>query len=370
MQATQAATVRFHVPALPDVDGFLEDAREILESGWLSQGPFVHRLEEVFRDLVGAEEAVAVSNASDGLIAALSVLGRPGGEVIVPGYTYLATWQSVVWAGMVPVVADVDDQALLDPDAAADALTPKTVAILPVHMTGAPADMDSLREVAERAGVALIADAAHAVGAHTPRGPVGRDGDAEVFSIGATKQLAAGEGGIVVLRDAAHAESVRRFALQGHLPGAMDPIGPGLNLRLPELSAALALRGLPGLESQLRRRQVIHDHYSRAFAALPLRLSGPRAGERSGHKDQVVWLADPSHRAPIRTYLAERGVETKGYYDLAVADTRTFEGRVASTSRSRDLAARSFALPIHGRLSDDDVARVIDGVCSWFESRA
>lgn len=368
--ATQTATVRFHIPALPDVEGFLDDARAILESGWLSQGPFVRRLEEAFLDLTGAASAIAVSNASDGLIAALHVLGRPGGEVIVPGYTYLATWQSVLWAGMVPVVADVDDQALLDPDAAADALTPQTAAILPVHMAGAPADMDSLRTVADRAGVPLIADAAHAAGSRTSQGPVGRDGDAEVFSIGATKQIAAGEGGIVVVRDASRAEPLRRFALQGHLPGALNAIGPGLNLRLPELTAALALRVLPGLEAQLNRREVIHERYSEAFAGLPLRLSGPRAGERSGHKDQLVWLDDPTSRAPLRAHLAERGVETRGYYDVAVADATSFEGRVASTSRSRDLAARSYALPIHARLTDDDVESVVDGVRSWFESRA
>lgn len=370
MQATKTATVRFHAPALPDVDGFLDDAREILESGWLSQGHFVHRLEEEFRDLVGGEVAVAVSSASGGLIAALSVFGRPGGEVIVPGYTYLATWQSVVWAGMVPVVADVDDHALLDPAAVADAVTPKTAAILPVHIAGMPADMESLRAIADRAGVPIIADAAHAVGSQTARGPVGRDGDAEVFSIGATKQLVAGEGGVIVLRDAARAGLVRRFALQGHLPGSMDAIGPGLNLRLPELSAALALRGLPGLEDQLRRREIVHRRYALGFADLPLRLSGSRPGERSGHKDQLVWLDDAAQRAPLRSHLAARGVETRGYYEVAVADSTSFEGRIASTDRSRDLASRSFAIPIHARLTDDDVERVVDGFRSWFESRA
>jgi dTDP-4-amino-4,6-dideoxygalactose transaminase len=370
MQATQAATVRFHAPALPDVEGFLEDVREILTSGWLSQGQFVGRLEDRFLDMTGAKAAIAVSNASGGLIAALSVLGRPGGEVIVPGYTYLATWQSVVWAGMVPVVVDVDEQALLDPDAVADAVTPKTAAILPVHIAGSPADMESLRQIADRAGVPIIADAAHAVGSRTARGPVGRDGDAEVFSIGATKQLVAGEGGVVVLRDAARAGLVRRFALQGHVPGSMDPLGPGLNLRLPELSAALALRGLPGLEGQLQRREIVHDRYALAFADLPLRLSGPRSGERSGHKDQLVWLDDETHRAPLRRHLAARGVETRGYYEVAVADSTSFEGRVASTDRSRDLARRSFAIPIHARLTDDDVERVVDGVRSWFESGA
>jgi dTDP-4-amino-4,6-dideoxygalactose transaminase len=363
---TPDPAIRFHAPALPDIDGFLEDARQIVASGWLSDGHHVGELEARFRALCGTPAAVAVSNGSDGLIAALSVLVEPGREVILPGYTYLATWQSVRWAGLVPVVADVDDRGLLDPAAVEAALSPRCGAILPVHVAGSPAPMRALRVIADRAGIPLVADAAHAVGARTVDGPVGRDGDAEVFSIGATKQVGAGEGGVVTSGTVELAEHLRRFAHQGHEPGAIDPLGPGMNLRLAELTAALAVRILDGLEDQLARREVIHARYEAAWSGLPVRLSGPAPGERSSHKDQLVWVEDPDDRLPLREHLAEAGIETRPYYDVAVPDFTAFDGLVASADRSRALAARSFAVPIQPRLRDDEVSRIADEVIAFY----
>jgi len=206
--------IAFHTPALPDIDGFLSDARAIIESGRLSSGPYVATLEERLRPWLGDRSVVAVSNASDGLIAALSVLARPGCEVIVPGYTYLATWQAITWAGMVPVVADVDDDGLLDPSAVEAAMTPRTGAILAVHLTGNLAPVAELRALADRAGAIVITDAAHALGAATEDRTEDWIGDAGVFSIGATNQVAAGEGGAVALRDAAIMPAFRRWAQQ------------------------------------------------------------------------------------------------------------------------------------------------------------
>ena len=148
----------------------------IVESGRLSSGPFVERLEARLGPWLGDRPVVAVSNASDGLIAALAVVAPPGSEVIIPGYTYLATWQAVVWAGMVPVVADVDAGGLLDPDAVEAAIGPRTGAILAVHLTGAIAPMHLYRAIADRWGAVVVADAAHALGARTrtpptPTGP-------------------------------------------------------------------------------------------------------------------------------------------------------------------------------------------------------
>jgi dTDP-4-amino-4,6-dideoxygalactose transaminase len=148
----------------------------------------------------------------------------------------------------------------------------------------------------------------------------------------------------------------------------MDAVGPGLNMRLGELTAALALRQLEHLEVQLARRAAIHDRYREAFTGLPLRLSGPRANERSAHKDQLVWVDDPAERAPLRDALAAAGIATKPYYDIAIPDLMAFTGRVASADRSRRLAARSFAIPIHARLSDTDVERVIDAAAGFYRN--
>ena len=119
----QAAPVAFHLPALPDIEAFLADARAILESGRLSEGPYVRRLESASGRGWATATSSPCPNCSDGLIAALSLVAEPGCEVILPGYTYLATWQAIVWAGMIPVVADVDDRGLLDPGAVEAAIT-------------------------------------------------------------------------------------------------------------------------------------------------------------------------------------------------------------------------------------------------------
>jgi dTDP-4-amino-4,6-dideoxygalactose transaminase len=219
--SVESRTIPFHLPAVPDIEAFLDDARQIVQSGRLSEGPYVRRLEVELRPWLGGRDVVAVSNCSDGLIAALSLLASAGCEVIVPAYTYLATWQAVVWAGMLPVVVDVDDRGLIDPAAVEAAISARTGAILAVHLTGVLAPMPALRAIADRHALALIADGAHALGAASGAVCAGSLGDGEAFSIGATKQVAAGEGGCLTLRDPADVPRARIWALQGHAPGSM-----------------------------------------------------------------------------------------------------------------------------------------------------
>ena len=361
--------VRLNIPSPPDVDAFLSDAREILESGWLAGGLHVAALERELSPWTGRDDIVAVTTATSGLIAALTALGEPGGEVIVPGYTFLATWQSVIWTRMTPVVADVDERGLLDPAAALAAATPRTRVIMPVHLSGQPAPATRLVEVAERVGAALVFDAAHALGARHADRPVGGDGDAEVFSISATKPLGAGEGGFITARDGEIAERLRRFAFYGGRPGNIDTYGPGLNLRVPELTAALARRCLERLDAQLDWRHAIHQRYLQGWAGLPLRLSGPLPGERSAHKEQMVWLEEPADRAPLVEWLTSAGIETRLYHSIAIPDLTAFEGRVDSVDRARWLADRSVAVPMHGRLTDQEVDRVIEGIISFYARR-
>ena len=354
-----APQIPFHIPDEPDIDGFVADVRTILKTGRLSLGPFTARLETELAAWVGPGEIVAVSNCSDGLIAALSAISEPGAEVIIPGYTYLATWQAVLWSGMTPVVADVDDRGLLDPAAAAAAVGPRTRAILGVDLGGQPADLVGLRAVADAHGLALLFDSAHALGAAWADRPVGAGGDLEVFSIGPTKQLGSSEGGFVVVNDGSLADRVRRFSTQGHALGELDATGPGMNLRMTEFSAALALRALPDLERRLAARAAIDARYRDSWRDLPMRIPVTPSGERSAFKDELVFLDDPADRAPLRAHLEAAGVATRTYYDPAIPDLTVFQGRVASADRSRALAACGFALPIHGRLAASDVDRII-----------
>lgn len=368
-QSDVQARIRFHIPALPNTDAFLGDVRQIVRSGWLSEGPFVRELEGRVSAWTGGSRMVATSNCSDGLIAALCLVDVRGREVIIPGYGFLATWQAVEWAGGVAVVADVDERGLLDPDAVEAAITPSTAAILPVHIAGSLAAMERLRTIANTNGLALVADAAHALGASCGNVVAGAVGDVEVFSIGATKQIAAGEGGLMAVRTEELERAARRWVRQGRDAGGMNATGPGMNLRLTELAAALAMRLLDRYEDQLERRETIHARYDDAWSELPLRLSGPLRGERSAHKDQLVWVDDPTVRRGLCSFLDRAGIETKPYYEVAVPDLTAFRGRISSADRSRSLAAASFAVPIHSRLTDGEVARVADSVRAFFDQR-
>ncbi len=363
-----STTVRLNVPLAPDINAFLADARKIVESGWLAGGEHVAALERELAPWTGRDHNVAVTTATSGLIAALTTLGEAGAEVIVPGYTFLATWQTVLWARMVPVIADVDERGMMHPDAAASAVTSRTRVILPVHLAGNPAPADALIQVARSAGAVLVFDAAHSLGARHADRPVGADGDAEVFSISATKPLGAGEGGIIAARDADLESRLRSFAFYGGRPGNVDTYGPGLNLRVPELTAALARRCLEQFGAQLERRDEIHRRYVAGLGDLPMRLSGPLPQERSAHKEQLVWLDDPDDRAPLVQALADAAIETRLYHSIAIPDLTAFEGRVASVDRSRWLAARTFAIPMHARLDDDEIDRVIDALRGYFNA--
>ncbi|HYI22906.1 MAG TPA: DegT/DnrJ/EryC1/StrS family aminotransferase [Candidatus Limnocylindrales bacterium] len=365
---TKRATVRINVPLPPhDIDAFLADARQIIESGWLAGGEHVAALERELEPWTGHRPVIAVTTATNGLIAAMTTLGEPGAEAIVPSYTFLATWQTVLWSRMVPVVADVDERGLLDPSAVAAAITDRTRVIVPVHLAGMPAPTDELRDLARQNGAALVVDAAHALGSRHADRPVGADGDAEVFSISSTKPLGAGEGGFVTARDDELEQALRRFAFYGGRPGLGDTYGPGLNLRVPELTAALARRNLERFEAQLERRSEIHRRYATGMEGLPLRLSGPLAGQRSAHKDQLVWLDDPADRSPLVEQLTDAAVETRLYHSIAIPDLTAFEGRVSSTDRGRDLAKRTLAIPMHGRLTDDEVDHVVDTMHDYFQ---
>jgi dTDP-4-amino-4,6-dideoxygalactose transaminase len=371
---TTARAIPFHQPDLPPIDAYLEDVRAILDSGRLGHGPYRDRLEHQMAERLGGGTVFAVQNCSNGLIAALSVAtgadpfgARRDHEVIIPSFTYLATWQAPLWAGLTPVVADVDQNGLLDPAAVADAVTPRTRAILAVHLLGQPADLVGLRRVADDAGIPLVFDAAHALGGRWLDRPIGAGGDIEVFSLGPTKPLGSADGGLVVVNRPDLVEAARQFVLQGHRLGELDALGSGLNLGMGELSAALSLRALPDLERRIERRNAIHAVYRSAWAGLPLRLAEPRPGELSGRKDEILWLDDAAARDPLRAHLAAAGIGTKPYYDPAIPDLTAFRGRVASADRGRDLARRGLAVPIHGRLDDADVEAVAAAVAAWWQ---
>lgn len=255
---------------------------EVIASGWLTQGPRVERFEREFARRVGAADAVATSSCTTALVLALhaSGVGR-GDEVVVPSLSFVATANAVWQCGATPVFADVDPRTLnLDPAAAERALTPRTRALVPVHQLGLPADMDAFAALAERHGLALVEDAACAVGARHRGRPIGSLGHPACFSFHPRKVITCGEGGMVALADPGAAARLRRLRQHGMDRSALDRHRAvevvveryperGFNARMTDLQAAVGLRQLAVLDPILAERRRLAGRYAELLADVP-----------------------------------------------------------------------------------------------------
>src|ERR1700742_4391751 len=244
---------------------------EALESGWVSSiEKYIDEFEANFARYCGTEYALAVSNGTTGLHLALAALGiGPGDEVIVPDLTFVASANAVAYTGATPVLADIDPETLcLDPASVRSLLTPRTKAIMPVHLYGHPADMDALNELANAHGVAVIEDAPEAHGAEYRGRRVGGLGRCAVFSFYGNKVITTGEGGMITTNDRELYQRARR--LGDH---AMHPEQRyfheerGFNYRITNLQAALGVAQLERIDDFLERRTEIMAWYNASIVA-------------------------------------------------------------------------------------------------------
>lgn len=272
--------VPFATPHLTGREGPL--VADVIASGWISQGPKVRAFEEAFAARVGAAEAVATTSCTTALHLALHVTGvRPGDEVIVPSLSFIATANAVWQCGATPVFADIDPRTYnLDPEAAEAAITPRTKAIMPVHQVGLPADMDRFLQLGARHGVAIVEDAACAVGARYKGRPIGSLGPLTCFSLHPRKVITTGEGGMITLGDHAVAERLRK--LRAHAMDVSDLARHsatdvviehyperGFNVRMTDMQAQLGLCQLDDLDWILERRRALAERYNHAVAEMP-----------------------------------------------------------------------------------------------------
>ena len=348
--------------AMPTVGPEEQEAvQAVLASGGLAQGPKVAELEEAFSALVDGRECVAVNSGTSALHMALLAHGiGPGDEVIVPSFTFAATANSVRLAGAEPVFADIDPATFcLDPAAVAAAVGPRTAAIMPVHLYGQPADMTAIGEVARRAGLLVVEDAAQAHAAADQGRPAGALGDAAAFSFYPTKNMTTGEGGMVVTADHAAARQVRLLRSQGMERQYENEI-VGYNLRMTDIAAAIGvvqLRRLPGFTQRRQDNAAVLD---RALAGHPSVTPPPvRAGAVHVYHQYTV-------RSPERDQLQLRldaaGIECRVYYPTPVHRLAPFAAGKADLPETDRAAAEVLSLPVGPHLSDDEVAAVAAAV--------
>ncbi len=381
-------------------DSELAEIKEALDSGWITTGPKTRQFEATFAEAVGAKHGIAVNSCTAAMHLALEAIGlQRGDEVITTPYTFAASAEVIRYFDAKPVLVDVDSHFLnIDPAQIETAITPRTKAIIPVHIAGLPADLDALYALAAQHNLAVIEDAAHAfptqykgrmIGSPIPQSqfpnPQSPIPHAVCFSFYATKTLTTGEGGMICTDNDALAERCRIMALHGISKDAWkrytaegswyyEIIAPGYKYNMTDIAASMGLAQLAKADRMWLRRQQIAERFNRAFAALP-HLRVPHDNPTHQHAWHLYMLRlnlDHLHidRAQFITELKERNIGVSVHFiPLHVHPyyRETYGYKPEDFPVAYAEFMREISLPIYSKMSDEDVSDVIAAVLDIVE---
>lgn len=368
--ATQGPPVPLQVtcPFFPPFDEFVERLRAIWDSGQLTNhGPLVKAFEQRVADLLGCSPTLAVANGDAGLRIAIRALGLSGSFVTTP-FSYVSTVSSGLWLGLEPIFADIDPvHWTIDPAAVEAAIRPDTTAIVATHVFGNPCDVDALQEIADRRGLKLIFDAAHAFGVTFEGRSLLDCGDVSMVSLHATKLVHSGEGGILVARQPeirAAMEWRRRF---GH-DGPLAYHGVGINSKMSELHAAMGLCVLDHWGEILAKRKVLWDYYARQISerAPDLELLSIRPNTDYNHSYFPVRFADEKRLLAAVTRLNAHHIFPRRYFHPSLNRIPQL-GEYPVMSISESLADTILCLPLAHSMETVDCERVVDSLVASFD---
>jgi perosamine synthetase len=356
----------------PWIDGREEElVLATLRSGQLSLGPMIDRFEAALAERVEAPFVAAVSSGTAGLHLCMQLSGvGPGDEVVTTPFSFVASANCVLYEGANPVFADIDPDTLnLDPAAVEAAITPRTKAILPVHIFGYPAELTELEAIAARHGLAIVEDACEALGSAYRGRPVGSSGHPAVFAFYPNKQMTTGEGGAVAVASEQEWELLKSLSNQGRSDSGewLTHARLGYNYRLGDLAAALGLAQLERLDEILAARGEVAERYRALFAAVD-GVEIPLADDETHRRSwfvYVVKLPVGSDRNGVIARLAADGVASKPYLPsihLQPYYRERFGFREGMLPVAEDVSSRTLALPFHSRLPAEDQERVVDAL--------
>ena len=335
---------------------------EVLESGMIAQGRKVADLEAGWAAFTGSRHAIAMSNGTVALMSIFAGIGlEPGDEVITVSHTFAATANAILFTGATPVFIDIEpDTYLIDAKKIEAAITPRTRAICPVHLFGLVADMDMIRAIADRHGLAVVEDACQAHGA-TFRGRKAGSFGHGAFSLYATKNMTTAEGGFVTTNDDRLADWLRLYRNQGMRARYQFEM-LGYNFRMTDLAAAIGLAQLAKLERNTSRRRAIAARYDAAFADLPVGL--PTTPDGRVHVFHQYTVEVGEGRDAIVAELREDGVGADIYYPIPVHRQSYImeRGLHAELPVTDAAAARTLALPMYPGLTTAEQETVIEAV--------
>jgi len=350
--------------------------QSVVRKGQFIMGPEVVALEREVATYCGTSHAVGVASGTDALRLTLQACNiGPGDEVITTPFTFVATIETIVQCGAIPVFVDIDPRTCnINADIIEQKITPNTKAVLPVHLYGQPVDMDPIIRLARRYNLRIIEDCAQAMGAEYKGKRVGSFGDAGCLSFFPSKNLGAyGDGGMVITDDAAIAEAVRILRKHGASRSNHYTL-PGYNSRLDTLQAAVLLVKLKRLDTWIGLRRAKADLYNRLFDEIDeiTPVHTEEYGKHSYNYYTIHSEATTLHRDELRTHLADRGIQTAVYYPLALhlQDAYRYLGYTEGDFPVAEKAqTQVLSLPMYPEITDEQINTVVDGVREFVGSR-
>ena len=344
---------------------------EVLRSGRLSLGPAIDRFEQLFAEKVGAPYAAAVSSGTAGLHLLCRIAGLgPGDEAITSPYSFVASANCAIYEGATPVFADVDEATMnLDPAAVEAAITPRTKAVIAVDIFGYPCELDPLRELCDRHGLALVQDACEALGAEYKGRPVGSHGPSAVFAFYPNKQMTTGEGGIVTTHSEEEWRLLTSLRNQGRADGGgwLDHARLGFNYRIDDIRAALGIGQVEKLDTILELRRAAAARYAELLAGLE-GVELPLADDADHVRSWFVYVVKLDRgidRERVIDVLASHGVASSRYLPsihLQAYMREAYGFREGMCPVSEDLSRRTLALPFFTSIGAEDQEYVAEAL--------
>lgn len=371
-QDAPGRTLTVTSPLLPDLEEFHAELRQIWQSRWLTNnGAYHQRFEQALAQFLGLPHLSLFTNGTLPLITALQAL-RITGEVITTPYSFVATTHALWWNGIRPVFADVDPHsACLDPERIEAAITPRTTAILAVHVYGQPCNTQRIAEIAAYYGLRVIYDAAHAFAVEVDGKSILLSGDLSTLSFHATKVFNTIEGGAMVMHDAEMKQRIDYLKNFG-FADEVTVVGPGINSKLDEVRSAYGLLCLNGIAAAIEARRRATLLYREALRGVPgISFFEDQPGVRHNYAYFPIFVDERRYglaRDALYARLRERGIHGRRYFYPLISEFMTYRGlessRPDNLPQAHRLASTVICLPLHHDLSADDVLRVAEAVRS------
>ena len=354
-------------PLLPNLDDFNEMLKDIWQKKWITNnGEYHQRLEKALAEYLKVPYVSLFTNGTLPLITALQAL-RITGEVITTPYSFVATTHALWWNGIKPVFVDIEwATGCIDPNKIEAAITPKTTAIMPVHVYGKPCNVKAIQEIADKYGLKVIYDAAHAFGVEQDGVSLMNYGDMSTLSFHATKVYNTIEGGAMVMHDEKTKQRIDYLKNFG-FAGETEVVGPGINSKMDEMRAAYGLLNLKQVDDAIEARHQVAIRYREALKNVDgIEYWNDLPGVKHNYSYFPIFVHQKTYgmtRDELYFKLKEQGILARRYFYPLISDFSTYRGLPSATKENlpvaNEMAREVICLPMHHALSEDEVDRII-----------